>query len=113
MLPEFMQGTRTKQNFAYIHPCEQSVNGSLTRDVGMSKNVTASITFVAGGTNQLQGANGTFNNFVADDMILVEGTNLNNGIFTVTAIDGTNHAFLTVDNPPKAEGPVTATVRSL
>src|SRR5216683_1565513 len=101
MLPEFMQGTRTKQNFAYVHPCEQSVNGSLTRDVGMSKNVTASITFVA---------NGTFNNFAVDDMILVEGTNLNNGIFTVTAIDGTNHAFLTVDNPPKAEGPVTATV---
>ena len=113
MLPEFMQGTRTKQNVAYQHPPETSVTSSLTRDVGMSKNVTAAITFVNSATKQLQGANGTFNAFAVDDLILVEGTNQNNGIFTVTAIDGANHAFLTVDNPPKNEGPVNATVRSL
>ncbi len=113
MLPEFMQGTRTKQNFAQLHPTQQSVTESFTRDVGLSKNVTASVTFVNSSTKQLQAANGTFAAFALNDQILVEGTNLNNGIFLVTAIDGTNHAFLTVDNSPKNEGPITATVRSL
>lgn len=113
MLPELMQGTRTKQNFANQHPAETSVTSSLNTDKGLSKNVTASITFVNSATKQLQAANGTFNNFPINELILVEKTNLNNGIFTVVAIDAANHAFLTVDNPPKNEGPITATVRSL
>lgn len=105
-------GTRTLQGQRREHPFGTGFTGTLTRDVGMSKNVTASITFVGGGTNQLQAANGTFANFVAGDPVLVEGTNLNNGEFITTAIDSVNHAFLTVDPPPKAEGPITATVRT-
>ena len=83
---------------------------SHTRDVGMSKNVTASITFVGGGTNQLQAAGGTFAAFAAGDEILVENTNLNNGYFKVISTDASTQ--LTVDPPPMAEGPISAVVRT-
>lgn len=106
-------GTRTKQGLTFSHPPEARFDRGYTRDVGLSKNVTASITFVNSSTKQLQAANGTFAPFAVDDLIFVEGTNLNNGMFTVTAIDGTNQAFLTVDQSPNNEGPITATVRTL
>lgn len=110
-----MVGTRNAptQSLNTASAPTRSVSQSLTRDVGMSKNVTASITFVGGGTNQLQAANGTFSAFVASDIILVEGSALNSGTFQVVAIDAVNHAFLTVANGLKAEGPITCTVRSL
>lgn len=103
-------GTRSNQTLKYSRMDQGEQTRSYTRDVGMSKNVTASITF---GSGALTAANGTFAAFAVQDQILVEGTSLNNGYSTVTAIDGTNHAFLTVDPPPKAEGPITATVRTL
>lgn len=102
-------GTRSRQGQRKEHPFGTSITRTLTRDVGMSKNVSASITF---GSGNLTAANGTFANFIAGDPILVEGSNLNNGEFEITAIDATNHAFLTVDPAPKAEGPITATVRT-
>jgi hypothetical protein len=43
---------------------------------------------------------------------MVEGTALNNGFYLVTALDATNHAFLTVDQGLHNEGPITATVRT-
>lgn len=104
-------GTRTLGTFRKEHPPGPSFDRTLTRDVGMTKNVTASITFTAG-TSKLTAANGTFTGFVAGDPILVEKTNLNNGEFIVTAIDGANQSFLTVDPPPKTEGPLSATVRT-
>ncbi len=59
------------------------------------------------------GANGTFTGtFAVNDPVLVEGTNLNNGYFTATALDTVNAAFLMLDPPPKAEGPITATLRT-
>lgn len=93
---------------------ERFTQGGDTRtrngDVGMSKRVIASLTF---GSGNITGANGTFaNTFAVGDPLLVQGTNLNNGYFTVTALDGTNNAFLTVDPPPAAEGPITATLRT-
>jgi hypothetical protein len=103
------QGLQTSFN---SHPSSRSNNVGLTRDVGMSKNVTASITFVNGGTNQLQAANGTFTPFAIGDQIRVDGANLNNGNYTVLAIDATNHAFLIVDNGLKNEGPISCTVRT-
>lgn len=107
-----MNGTRTKQGSAFEHPPSSKLDRANTRDLGLSKNVTASITFTAS-SKQLSGANGTFNNFAVNDDIEVLKTNLNNGVFRVTAIDGTNHAFLTVDYPVKDEGPLSATVRSV
>ena len=77
-----------------------------TRDIGMTKNVTASLTFAAG-ASQIQGVGSAA--FAVNDPVLVEKTNLNNGYFIVTANDGTN---LTVDPPPKDEGPISATVRT-
>lgn len=106
-------GTRTKQTFAKERVQQGALTKTYTRDVGMTKNVTASITFSAG-SSQLQAANGTFNAppWVAGDDILVEGVNLNNGFFRITAIDSVNGAFLTVDPPPKNEGPLSAVVRT-
>lgn len=82
-----------------------------TGDVGMNKNVTASITF-NNGANQIQAANGTFSAFAVGDPILIEGTNLNNGFETVTAIDTVNGAYLVTDSVPKQEGPINATIRT-
>lgn len=106
-------GTRTKQGTRQGHISGRGETQSHTRDLGLSKKVTASITFVGAGTNQLQAANGTFAAFAVGDDMLVEGTNLNNGTFHVNAIDGTNHAFLTVDVGCHAEGPLSATVRTI
>jgi hypothetical protein len=106
-------GTRQPHSHMSSHPPSRSIDRTMQQDLGMTKRVSASITFVASPTNQLQAANGTFANFAVDDIIVVEGTNLNNAILTVQAIDVTNQSYLTVDNPPKTEGPITATVRSL
>jgi hypothetical protein len=46
------------------------------------------------------------------DVVLIEGCNINNGYFTVTGIDTVNSAYLVLDPPPAAEGPITATVRT-
>jgi hypothetical protein len=103
-------GTRSNQTVKNERMDQGQQSRFYSRDVGMSKNVAAAITF--GGGN-LTAANGTFATFAVQDQVLVGGTNLNNGYSTVTAIDAANHAFLTVDPPPKAEGPIAATVRTL
>lgn len=102
-------GTRFYATTRNNHPYHGSENGSLTRDPGMSKIATASVTFASG---QLQAANGTFPTFAINDEIRVAGSNLNNGVFLVTGVDVTNRAFLAVDPAPKAEGPLTVTVRT-
>jgi len=103
-------GTRSSQNTRQETFSTRSANASRTLDLGMSKNVIALLTF---GGNQVSGANGTFAAFVVGDVLLVEGVNLNNGNFEVAGIDGTNHAFLTLNPPPKPEGPIIATVRTI
>ncbi len=102
-------GTRSRANQLHNEPPGTSMTRGFSRDVGMSKLATASMTF---GSGEVSAANGTFPSFVVGDLVLVEGVNLNNGYFTVTAIDGTNHSFLTLSPAPKAEGPLTATVRT-
>ncbi|HEY2068267.1 MAG TPA: hypothetical protein VGG48_01835 [Rhizomicrobium sp.] len=104
-------GTRTLQGQRREHPSEAGSTRSYTRDKSMSKNVTASITFSAA-DGKLEAANGTFTAFVAGDPVFVQGTNLNNGDFIITAIDATNSAYLAVDPAPKDEGPLSATVRT-
>ena len=72
----------------------------------------ASITFVSA-SGQTQAANGTFaNTFAVNDPMLIEGANLNNGFFTVLALDTVNSSYLTLDPPPKDEGPITVTMRT-
>lgn len=102
-------GTRSVSQTRKEHVDAGQETRSHTRDKGMSKNVTNTMTFSTGGT--ITGSNGDFSAFVVGDTVLVNGTNLNNGYHNVTGIDGTNHAFLTVDPAPKNET-VSATVRA-
>jgi hypothetical protein len=103
-------GTRTRQSFQKERIDQGAATRFLNRDHGLTKNVTASITF---GSGNATGANGTFTGtFAAGDPVLVEGANLNNGYFIVTALDAVNAAYLTLDPPPKAEGPLTVTLRT-
>ncbi|HEX9489789.1 MAG TPA: hypothetical protein VF930_05860 [Stellaceae bacterium] len=108
-------GTRQLQTTRQTHAATRSSNLGYGLDPGMSKRVTASITFVDSATNQLQAANNTFTPFAVGDNIRVDGANLNNTIeAVVTAIDATNHAFLTLaDVGVKNEGPITCTVRAI
>lgn len=103
-------GTRVKQTLRYERIDQGSDTRSRNQDPGMTKRVTASLTF---GSGQVSGANGTFaNTFAVNDPVLVQDANLNNGFFTVLALDAVNNSFLTLDPPPKAEGPITVTLRT-
>lgn len=105
-------GTRTRELSIHIRTERQSETRTHTRDVGMTKLVTASATFVNSTTAQAQAATGTFAPFQLNDIVLVERANLNNGFFTVTGLDSVNHAYLVLDPSPKNEGPLTVTIRS-
>jgi hypothetical protein len=112
-LPPYMVGTRNPPTQSLAsNTVSSSVTQSLTRDKGMSKNITAACTFVNGATKQVQGANGLFAAFVVGDEVLIQGTSLNDGVFRVMAIDGVNQAFLTLNPSPKNESPLTATIRT-
>lgn len=105
-------GTRARQEPFNTRIDQGNETRSHTRDIGMTKNVTASVTFVNSATKQAQAANGTFAAFAVNDQVLVDGANLNNGFFTVTGLDGTNQSYLVLDPPPKNEGPITVTIRT-
>lgn len=102
-------GTRRRQNAVNIILPGGSQTRTLTRDVGLASNVTASVTFNAGTGNATASA-ATFTNFSAGQVVLIEGTATNNGYFEVTATDAST--YLTLSPKPKTEGPVTATVRT-
>lgn len=104
-------GTRTRQGLQYERNESGSETRTHSRDVGMTKYVVASITF---GSGAATGASGTFTppSFAVNDPLLVGGALLNNGFFTVTGLDAINAAYLTLDPPPKAEGPLTVTLRT-
>ncbi len=102
-------GTRTRANQLHIAPPATRQAQSFTRDIGMSKLASGSFTF---GGGQVSGANGSFPAFVAGDLVVAEGTNRNDGYFTVTGADSVNQAFLTLSPAPNAEGPIAATVRT-
>lgn len=103
-------GTRTKATQKFIHPEGTTDEAGFTRDVGMTKRVTASIT---AGSGRLTGANGTFTStFAVNDPVEVVGSNTFDGFYTVTGLDAVNAAYLAVDPAPKAEGPITVTMRT-
>lgn len=103
-------GTRQRQNLSKMDAAQGNDTRSRNQDLGMTKRITASATFTTDG--KITCANGTFANFVTNDTIEVQNANLNNGFFNVTALDGTNQAFITVNPPPKAEGPLSVTIRA-
>jgi hypothetical protein len=105
-------GTRIRNNQLMINPDQGTVTRSLTRDLGMKKNVTGSFTFVNSTTKQIQGAASSFSAFAVGDEIMIEGTNLNNGFHTVVGIDTVSGTYLTLAASPKNEGPITCTVRT-
>ncbi len=104
-------GTRTRQLPVNTRMPEGSETRLHTCDVQMAKNVTGSFTFTAN-SQKIAGAFGNFLSFAINDVILVQGTSLNNGLFTVIGIAAVVGTFLVIDPPPKTEGPVTATVRT-
>jgi hypothetical protein len=104
-------GTRIKATGQNAHQEGGSDTRSHTRDAGMSKRVQVSLTFTAA-TGRVTGANGTFANFVPQDPVLIQGTNLNNGAFEIVSTDAVNAAFLRLDPPPKDEGPIVCIVRT-
>jgi hypothetical protein len=103
------QGTRSSQNLFKSRIEQGTETRSHQQDVGMSKRKVTSATFTAS-NGRITGSNGDFSAFAVNDPILVEGTNLNNGFKTVTGLDATNQAYLTVDPAPKDEGPVANTL---
>ncbi|MFZ3238752.1 MAG: hypothetical protein WA417_01225 [Stellaceae bacterium] len=86
-------GTRTKQGLKYERLAQGSMTRTYTRDLHMTKLVSASITFTSS-NGRATGANGTFptTGFVVNDPMLIEGANLNNGYFTITGLDATNQS---------------------
>jgi hypothetical protein len=102
-------GTRRRQCILSNRPPASSQTKTLTRDVGLATNVTASITFNAG-TGQATAAASTFAGFSAGQVLLVEGSNTNNGYFKVSATDAST--YLTLFPPPKNEGPLIASIRT-
>ena len=116
-------GTRQRANSQFERVAQGHPNGGITRDVGMSKNVTADMTFVAG--EEVLGAfvlfpngarptaaNGTFAAFAVDDPIEITGTPINLGFFTVIGIDTVNASYLILDPPAVAGGPYETTIRT-
>lgn len=106
-------GTRTKQGFRQERVDQGHMTRTFTRDLGMTKLVTASITFTSA-TAEATGANGTFptTGFKVGDDVLIEGANINNGYFHITGLDGTNQSYLVLAPPPANEGPITVTIRT-
>jgi hypothetical protein len=102
-------GTRSSQNLFRSRIEQGSEGRTHQQDVGMSKRKVTTATFTAS-NGRITGSNGDFAAFAVNDPILVQGTNLNNGYKTVTGLDGINQAYLTLDPPPKDEGPVANTL---
>jgi hypothetical protein len=99
-------GTRKAANSAYIRPPTASYTRTVNGDLGIAKRAVGAFVFATDGTITLSGA---FTPFELNDLILIQGTNLNNGQFAIS-VTGTN--AITVFPPPKAEtAPATAVLR--
>jgi hypothetical protein len=103
-------GTRGFSRQTQLHPAGGSLNSIATGDLGMTKRVTASMTW---GSGEVSAANGTFAGFAVGDPIEAIGTVLNAGFWTVTGIDAANQSYFTLDGSPKSEGPISSTIRTI
>ncbi len=104
-------GTRIRANRQFERVDQGEPNGVTTRDKGMTKNISASVTFNSG-TGRATAANGTFAAFAAGDTIEVTKSPSNTGFFTVTGIDAANSAYLVLDPPPVTAGAATVNIRT-
>jgi hypothetical protein len=102
-------GTRTSQNAFRSRPDQGTETRGHQQDVGMTKRKVTTATFTAS-NGRITGSASDFAAFALNDPILIEGTLLNNGFKTVTGLDGGSQAYLTLDPPPKDEGPVANTL---
>lgn len=83
-----------------------------TRDQGMLKLITDTVTFAPGPPGTITGSiAGEFSVFAVWDPIEVYNPNLNAGFFTITYVDPSGN-FIQVDPPPKPEGPIAVTIRT-
>ena len=99
--------TAGRYTVAPTNPVAQSASS------GAGTGATFNMSYADDTVARIYGSTNTFaSTFAVGDPILVENTNLNNGYKTVTGLDGSNAAYLTVDPPPKVEGPVTALIRT-
>lgn len=103
-------GTRTRQIPVHSRMPGGSETRSHTRDVGMMKNVTASCNSPE--TGGIYAGNGTFTAFAVNDVVLIEGANVNSGLFTVTGLDAANQSYLLLDPPPALEFATVMTIRT-
>jgi hypothetical protein len=92
-------------------PPGEAPNNALTRDIGMTKLVTASVTFSAS-TGEVTAASGTFVSFSVRDAIVVLGSAGNDGFYTVLGIDTVAATYLLLSPAPKNGGPETVTIRT-
>lgn len=103
-------GTRTRPSRQKMYPDQGSRTLSRNTDKGMTKRVSASLTFTAS-DGKATGASATFTgNFAVGDPLQISGTNRNNGFRAIIATDG--DTYLILDPPPKDEGPVTCVMRT-
>jgi hypothetical protein len=79
-----------------------------SRDVGLADTVTGPLVFTTSPPQVTLAS--SFGGFAAQNAVLVEGTNSNDGLFYVTAVDPSGN-FLTLSPPPKPESPASATLR--
>jgi hypothetical protein len=94
-------GTRTRATRLSAHPAGGSLSAKMEQDPGMSKRFVGGITLSTGGTIVFTQAATAF---AAQDVLVVQGGNLNCGNFLATAV--TNNGTITtvtVDPKPKAE----------
>jgi hypothetical protein len=98
-------GTRTPQRGIRLDSRAETRTHSADKGAPF---VQASITF-ANSTSKATAAASTFAGFQVNLPVLIEGTALNNGLFTVTATDAST--YLTLSPAPENEGPITATIR--
>ena len=97
-------GTRTRQTSLHNRPPSGSFTRQNRNDPGLkSLALQITATFNAG-THKITAAAATFAGFRVQQLVEIAGSNKNNGFFTVVATDAST--YLTLDPPPKAEGPV-------
>ena len=101
-------GTRVSATQAQtVGASTRTVSQGYSRDVGLAPNVVGPVVFTANPPAATLA--GAFGSFPVGEQVLVENTNLNNGLFYVTAVTAN---ALTLSPPPKPENPAAATVRT-
>lgn len=101
-------GTRIRSFSQSTAAARGTMTRAVGRDPGMAKLISASFTFVASSglvTIPLQ----NFDAFAVGDQVLVSDTNLNDGVFLVTAV---TTLTMTLSPPPKDEV-VAGTIRTI